>query len=213
MNSNSKLSDLKAAEYNPRSIDNKALEGLKFSIDEFGDISGIVFNNRTGNLISGHQRVKAIKEKFGDLNIVRLNDEEGFVEAPGKKIFKIRFVDWEEAKEKAANIAANSESIQGKWTEDASIILEDVALFTPELFARLNFSDLTVPEFTIGQETIEVEKQTSDISQEHRNSLKFGEVTIYLSEVELEDITRCYKNYIQKNKNSYGFITYLLEGK
>lgn len=201
------LSDLKAAEYNPRTINNKALEGLKFSLDEFGDISGIVFNKQTGNLVAGHQRVKALTDKYGNLEIVN-----GQIITP-KGNFSIRIVDWNEQKEKAANIAANSESIQGKWTEDASIILEDVALFTPELFARLNFSDLTVPEFTIGQETIEVEKQTSDISQEHRNSLKFGEVTIYLSEVELEDITRCYKNYIQKNKNSYGFITYLLEGK
>lgn len=201
------LSDLKAAEYNPRTINNKALEGLKFSLDEFGDISGIVFNKQTGNLVAGHQRVKALTDKYGNLEIVN----EQIITPKGN--FSIRIVDWNEQKEKAANIAANSESIQGKWTEDASIILEDVALFTPELFARLNFSDLTVPEFTIGQETIEVEKQTSDISQEHRNSLKFGEVTIYLSEAELEDITRCYKNYIQQNKNSYGFITYLLEGK
>jgi hypothetical protein len=166
-----------------------------------------VFNKQTGNLVAGHQRVKALTDKYGNLEIVN----EQIITPKGN--FSIRIVDWNEQKEKAANIAANSESIQGKWTEDASIILEDVALFTPELFARLNFSDLTVPEFTIGQETIEVEKQTSDISQEHRNSLKFGEVTIYLSEAELEDITRCYKNYIQQNKNSYGFITYLLEGK
>lgn len=193
--------------YNPRVINNKALEGLKFSLDEFGDISGIVFNKQTGNLVAGHQRVKALTEKYGNLEIVN-----GEIVTP-KGNFLIRFVDWNEQKEKAANIAANSESIQGKWTEDASIILEDVALFTPELFAGLNFSDLTVPEFTVGQETIEVEKQTSDISQEHRNSLKFGDVTIYLSESELEDMTRCYKNYIQRNKNTYGFVTYLLEGK
>lgn len=207
------LSDLNAADYNPRKISNEALEGLKFSLDEFGDISGVVFNSRTGNLIAGHQRVKALKEKYGDMNIVRLNDTEGFVEAPNKEIYKIRFVDWPIEKEKAANLAANSESIQGEWTPELSLLVEELSLKTPDVFAALNFPDLIVPILEVPEETLEVEKQTSDITQETRNSLKFGDVTIYLSADELEDLTRVYKNYIENNKTTYGFVTYLLEGK
>lgn len=38
----------------------KALRALQKSMAEFGDLSGIVFNRRTGNLIGGHQRIKII---------------------------------------------------------------------------------------------------------------------------------------------------------
>lgn len=207
------LSDLKAAEYNPRMISAQALEGLKFSLDEFGDISGVVFNSRTGNLISGHQRVTALKEKYGDLVITRLSDTEGFVEAPNKEIYKIRFVDWPVEKEKAANIAANSESIQGEWTPEVSLLVEEISLTTPELFSGLNFSGWAIPSLEVPEETLEVEKQISNIAQETRNSLKFGDVTIYLSGEELENITRVYKKYIENNKTTYGFVTYLLEGE
>lgn len=202
-----KLSDLKAAEYNPRSIQDSALQGLKFSLEEFGDISGIVFNERTGNLVAGHQRVMALKEICGDAEI-----KDGLI-VTDLGTWKVRIVDWDIEKEKAANIAANAESIQGEWTPGASLVIEEIALSTPELFNGLNLTGLTIPELFIGNETLEVEKQESDISQEQRSSLKFGDVTIYLSGSELEEMMRTYKNYVSQNRNSYGFVTYLLEGK
>lgn len=68
-----KIKDLKAAGYNPRKISDKHLAMMKKSMVEFGDLSGIIFNRRTGNLVGGHQRVKnfdpdweIIKEKFQD---------------------------------------------------------------------------------------------------------------------------------------------------
>jgi hypothetical protein len=90
------LSDLKSASYNPREISEKSFEGLKCSIEEFGDLSGIVFNKRTGNLVAGHQRVKAIQDKYGDLKISFANDVNGIIVTPDSKEFFVRFVDWEE---------------------------------------------------------------------------------------------------------------------
>lgn len=52
------IRDLKPAGYNPRKITKSQLERLKKSLDEFGDLSGIVFNVRTQTLIGGHQRTK-----------------------------------------------------------------------------------------------------------------------------------------------------------
>jgi hypothetical protein len=46
------LSDLKASRTNPREITTQNLTHLIASIDEFGDISGIVFNRRTNELVS-----------------------------------------------------------------------------------------------------------------------------------------------------------------
>lgn len=52
------VKDLKPAGYNPRKISKEKLAALKKSLEEFGDLSGIVFNIRTQTLIGGHQRTK-----------------------------------------------------------------------------------------------------------------------------------------------------------
>lgn len=99
-----KLGDLKSNPRNPRKISQKQLELLKNGLDKFGDLSGIVFNKTTGRLISGHQRVKCLPF---DLEIKQLKDKPyGYVEHKGER-FTIRFVEWDEDTEKAANILAN----------------------------------------------------------------------------------------------------------
>jgi hypothetical protein len=52
------VKDLKPAGYNPRKISKEKLAALKKSLEEFGDLSGIVYNSRTRTLIGGHQRIK-----------------------------------------------------------------------------------------------------------------------------------------------------------
>jgi hypothetical protein len=117
--SNSSLSDLKANPKNPRRISEQKLEMLKKAILEFGDLSGIVFNRITGQLVGGHQRVKvfAADSKI----VIRKRYEkptrtgtiaEGHVEIDGEE-FAYREVEWNEVKEKAANIAANKGA--GEW--------------------------------------------------------------------------------------------------
>lgn len=111
------LADLKAAEYNPRYISSSRFEKLKKSISKYGDLSGIVFNQRTQRLVSGHQRIKtfdgektsikteAYTDKHGTvaMGYISARTEHGLVKVP------FRVVDWsEETVEKAANIAANN---------------------------------------------------------------------------------------------------------
>lgn len=107
-----KLKDLKPAEYNPRTITDEQLARLKKALHEFGDLSSIVFNRRTGRLVGGHQRLKCLppdaviqKEKL------KKPSRSGTVAAGtitiDNEAYTYREVDWDEAKEKAANIAAN----------------------------------------------------------------------------------------------------------
>lgn len=104
------VSDLKPSLSNPRKISEKRLKMLEKSMREFGDLSGIIFNRRTGNLIGGHQRIKNLDPKW---EIVRENAKDGlgtvakgYIKTPfGDWIY--REVDWPEKKERAANIAAN----------------------------------------------------------------------------------------------------------
>lgn len=139
-----KLSDLKAADYNPRTIDEVSLEGLKYSLDEFGDISGIVFNSRTGQLVAGHQRVKALQQYFGDLQII--NDS---IVTPNGATFQIRIVDWPLEKEKAANVAANNPHIQGEFTSELGLILEEIQISLPDISEKVRLSEIEIPQISL----------------------------------------------------------------
>jgi len=132
------LEDLKPSNYNPRAISDEALRALEHSIGEFGDISGLVWNRRTGHLVCGHQRMKALREKYGD----GLRMEDGAVVTPDGERFSVRVVDWPEAKEKAANVAANSQLLAGEFTANLSDLLEEIKIDRPDLAMELRLDEL-----------------------------------------------------------------------
>lgn len=104
-----KLSDLAGNPKNPRAISDAKLQMLKKSLAEFGDLSGIVFNKRTGRLVGGHQRLRVLP---GNAEIEMDTETHGHAIIDGDR-FNYRVVDWDETKEKAANIAANKHG--GEW--------------------------------------------------------------------------------------------------
>lgn len=129
MRNKTKINTLKPADYNPRKITNEQLESLKKAMEEFGDLSGIVFNRRTGNMVGGHQRIKAIpedaeiyKEKLPKLSRTG-TVAEGYILVNSEK-FIYREVDWDINREKLANIAANKQG--GEFDDDmlAALISE-----------------------------------------------------------------------------------------
>ncbi|GEO26676.1 methyltransferase [Alicyclobacillus acidoterrestris] len=92
-----KLENLIPAEYNPR-IDlrpgDPEYEKLKRSIEGFGLVEPIVWNERTGNVVGGHQRLKVLRDL-------------------GETETEVVIVDLDDAKEKALNLALNK--IEGDW--------------------------------------------------------------------------------------------------
>ena len=140
------IDNLKAAPYNPRKIDGPSLKALGFSLQEFGDISGITWNKRTGNLVCGHQRLEALKKDFGLLAIEsqQIVAQKPNIGGNGAKLiqrFPIRVVDWDLAKEKAANVAANSQFLAGEFTDDLGDILKGIADDLPEAFEKLRLNE------------------------------------------------------------------------
>jgi hypothetical protein len=131
------LAGLRPAAYNPRTISEGHLTALTHSLTRFGDISGIVWNRQTGNLVAGHQRVTALRAKYGNLRIV-----DGAIHAPDGKTFVVRVVDWDLATEKAANIAANSPTLQGEFTPDLAALMAEVKLDMPDAYLDLAMPDL-----------------------------------------------------------------------
>lgn len=112
------ISDLKPAPYNPRKDlkpGDAEYEKLAASIEAFGYLEPIVYNERTGNVISGHQRLKVLKAK-------------------GETRVDCVVVDFDPDTEKAANIALNK--ISGDWdfAKLADLLLElDSANFDLDL--------------------------------------------------------------------------------
>lgn len=104
------IKDLKPAPYNPRKITDKQLSMLRKSMAEFGDLSGIVVNVKTGNVVGGHQRIKNLdpswkiekESHFDKVGTIAL----GYIETPWGR-WQYREVNWPEKKEAAANVAAN----------------------------------------------------------------------------------------------------------
>ena len=94
------IDDLKPAEYNPRielQSDDEEYQSLKRSIEEFGLVDPIIYNEQTGNVVGGHQRLKVAKDL-------------GYTE------FDVSVVSMSEEKEKALNIALNK--ISGNWDDE-----------------------------------------------------------------------------------------------
>jgi len=103
------IAKINPAPYNPR-IDLKPgdpeYEKLKRSIINFGYVEPLVWNEKTGNLVGGHQRFKILIE-------------EGFTEV------EVSVVNLSLDEEKVLNIALNK--IKGNWDEDKlAKVLEDI---------------------------------------------------------------------------------------
>src|SRR5690606_30231583 len=108
-----RLADLADAPYNPRRIEADRLATLGRLMREHGDLSGIVFNRRTGRLIGGHQRKQHLPpdaEVHVTERPTRPNAQGtvavGYVVADGER-WAYREVDVDEQREAAMNVAAN----------------------------------------------------------------------------------------------------------
>jgi ParB-like chromosome segregation protein Spo0J len=104
---------------NAREITPEALEGLGVSMQTFGDLSGIVWNQASGHLVAGHQRMENLRAA-GVTTWTRLSPTEGVIVHPdtGER-FRVRIVDWDATRERMANLAANNPEIAGTFTPEA----------------------------------------------------------------------------------------------
>lgn len=87
------------APYNPRKISDLAREKLAKSMKTWGMVQVPVWNKRSGNLVSGHQRISILDEinQCTDYTIM------------------VMVVNLSIDKEKALNIALNNKMMQGDW--------------------------------------------------------------------------------------------------
>jgi DNA modification methylase len=134
-------------EKNPRYISEKRSAQLGKSMSKFGDLSVIVFNRRSGRVVCGHQRIKHLAAN-AKINKAAAQDEHGTVAlgtivSGARASWAYREVDWDEATEKAAMIAANAAG--GDFEENGlkGLVLElDQAGFEMDLLNLRSLDDI-----------------------------------------------------------------------
>ncbi len=93
---------IKNAAYNPRKIDDVSFKNLKKNIKQNGLIETLVWNRTTGNLVSGHQRIKILDS----------------LERKKDYMLTVAVVELGEKEEKEQNIFMNNLSAQGYFDLD-----------------------------------------------------------------------------------------------
>jgi len=139
---------------NPRKITKKQAQELKANLRRFGDLSGIVHNIRTDELIGGNQRSEAIEGIISGLlqpTIIKEYEEPteagtvaiGFYEWHGEQ-YVYRRVDWDEETAELANLIANKAG--GNWDWD---ILADSFEIDTLFDAGFSEDELLGNDFTV----------------------------------------------------------------
>lgn len=107
---NFRLDELVAAEYNPRTISDEAMEGLGNSIRKFGCVEPIVVNVRGGKkvIVGGHQRFRALQAMGEVVDLMCVT------------------VDCSKADEKLLNLTLNNTQIQGRFVKEISEYIEQL---------------------------------------------------------------------------------------
>lgn len=103
-----KRSEINFASYNPRVISDDARKKLKKNLQTVGLLGGVVWNTRTGNLVSGHQKVSIMDA------VNRYNPETG----DNDYEFRVEVVDFDEKTEKEQNLFMNNKNVQGTYDDD-----------------------------------------------------------------------------------------------
>jgi hypothetical protein len=122
---------------NPRKITERALDKLRQSLQELGDLGGIVYDQNSDQVVGGHQRLRAMfgeqagefQIKDADIELVRVYEEptpqgttgEGFITWKGGR-YSFRQVKWDEETFRRANFIANTQAGEFDWSVFANTI-------------------------------------------------------------------------------------------
>lgn len=103
-----KRSEINFASYNPRTISDEARKKLKKNLQTVGLLGGVVWNIRSGNLVSGHQKVSIMDA------VNRYDAETGANDYE----FRVEVVDFDDKTEKEQNLFMNNRAVQGTYDDD-----------------------------------------------------------------------------------------------
>lgn len=146
-----KRSNIKIADYNPRFIDEENKEKLKEGIKKFGLVEPLIWNKRTGTLVSGHQRLSIIDK------IQKNKDYE----------LTVSVIDVNEKDEKILNVQLNNKSMQGEFDIES---LGNLSLDYDINISDFGFSDLDIEMmYGANEKFAELLPDTKEVTQAKRD--------------------------------------------
>ena len=124
--------ELKKAEYNPRTINDNERRKLAQGLKTHGMVSPVVWNERTGNIVGGHQRISALDTLAKTKNYT----------------LQVSVINVDDAKEKELNLILNNPEAQGAWDleklaamfKDQSVKIENTGFDHADLYRILGDS-------------------------------------------------------------------------
>lgn len=144
-------SEIKNAPYNPRTIDDSSRKRLKKGLRRFGLVGSLTWNKRTGNLVSGHQRLSVMDE------LEKTQDYE----------LTVSVVDISEKEEMELNVQMNNTSMMGDFDIDA---LTDMIELGADVDS-LGFSEADI-DIMFGDSELVEKFEDSNEAKEAKETLK-----------------------------------------
>jgi hypothetical protein len=139
-----KRGEVRGADYNPRQISESARKKLRKFLRENGLWCPLVMNKRTGNLVSGHQRLEIMDA------LMRTSDYR----------LTMSIVDVDEKTEISGNVFMNNPSAQGEWD---IFLLKDLKEMFPDIDYESDFGfDISEIEVMFGDIQKEIETGVAD---------------------------------------------------
>lgn len=152
-----KRSQIQLAWYNPRKISNDARKRLKRNLKDKGLLGGIVWNEKTGNLVAGHQKLSIIDEVEKYNPNTYENDYE----------IRVEVVNLSEKEEKEQNVFMNSPSAQGEYDNDLlADLMKDIDYEVAGLTQEdINILITDVPFFELAEFNDDVANDFKELEQ------------------------------------------------
>lgn len=150
------------ADYNPRYITEDSRRRLKKAIEQVGLLAPITWNRRTGRVVGGHQRLRALDTINGNRDYY----------------LRVAAVDMDETEEKSANLLLNNPEAQGEWDMEK---LGDL-LKAPDLdllVAGFDASDVFKIVGDTATDTVlaEIADRVEQVKQARENTTKHNDTT------------------------------------
>lgn len=174
------INSLQMAAYNPRKElqeEDKEYQDLKSSMAEFGYVEAIVWNESTGNVVGGHQRLRILL-------------------AQGATEVEVSVVNLDPEKEKALNVALNK--ISGSWDYDKlselmqDLVEHDLASFTG--FSEKEIDDM-LKDIESGAESDQIGGGSSDKGSSFNYCEQYGVIVMCENESAQREI---YENLVSQ---------------
>lgn len=129
------------ARENPRAIKKAARKALDGMLAEFGLVEILVYNRRTGELVSGHQRIKWLREQ-------------------GVTHVAVAVLDLDETRQRALNVGLNNPKAQGHYTDNLAGVLSQVAPVIPQVYEATGLAALLSRQDVVRHERERVTVET-----------------------------------------------------